>query len=47
MGRVRSGDVIRISGCTVPTALNMVELLQQKFTLVTLAELARVRVTRQ
>ena len=47
MGRVRSGDVIRISGCSVPAALNMVELLQQKFTLVTLAELARVQVTRQ
>lgn len=47
MGRVRSGDVIRISGCTVPAALNMVELLQQKFTLVTLAELARVPVARQ
>lgn len=44
MGRVRAGDILRISGRSIPAVLNMVDLLQQKFTLVTMAELARSRV---
>ena len=44
MARVRPGDVVRISVSSIPGTLNMVDLLRQKYTLVTIAELARVQV---